>query len=101
VLPPERSGAAEHDARGVRRFLAGVAAARDVVSVAAAHVPMRWWRRPPFLPLPDRAWMRFRRETAFGSSRLRPSRADLTQYITWCGEMRRMRRRPGRSDRAR
>ena len=25
-----------------------------------------WWRRPPFLPLPDAAYLRFRLETAYG-----------------------------------
>ena len=29
--------------------------------------PPGWWRRPPFLPLPDREYLRFRLETQYGS----------------------------------
>jgi hypothetical protein len=59
---------------------------------AMVHVPPRWWRRPPFLPLPDRGWIRFRLETAYGDPRARPTVADLGAYSTWCAEMRHLRR---------
>ncbi len=34
----------------------------------ARAVPSRWWAQPPYVPLPDRAYLRFRLETAYGSA---------------------------------
>ena len=42
-----------------------------------------WWRRPPFLPLPDPAYLRFRLETQYGSDR-DPEPADVITYLHWC-----------------
>jgi hypothetical protein len=44
-----------------------------------------WWRRPPFLPLPDRDYLRFRWETAYGADG-RPEPDDLVAYLRWCKE---------------
>lgn len=44
-----------------------------------------WWRRPPFLPLPDRAYLRFRLQTMYGgegTGAFEP--ADLVAYLQWC-----------------
>jgi hypothetical protein len=49
-------------------------------------VPGSWWRRPPFLPVPDRAYMAFRMQTQYGDPRHRPERDDLISYLTWCRE---------------
>jgi hypothetical protein len=46
-------------------------------------IPTHWWSRPPFLPLPDRAYMRFRFETAYGADG-RPQVADVIRYLEWC-----------------
>jgi hypothetical protein len=43
----------------------------------------RWWRRAPFLPLPDRNYLRFRLETAYGEVTA-PRPADLIGYLEWC-----------------
>jgi hypothetical protein len=44
-----------------------------------------WWRRPPFLPLPDRAYLRFRMVTAYGGDGRRgPERDDVVAYLRWC-----------------
>jgi hypothetical protein len=43
-----------------------------------------WWRRPPFLPLPDPAYLRFRLQTAYGDAAHAPSPADLVTYLHWC-----------------
>ncbi len=51
----------------------------------AATSPARWWRRAPFVPRPDRAYLRFRTETAYGPD-ARPGRDDLTAYLRWCKE---------------
>jgi hypothetical protein len=42
-----------------------------------------WWRRPPFLPLPDPDYVRFRLQTAYGSSGA-PNGDDLVAYLNWC-----------------
>ena len=47
-----------------------------------------WWRRPPFLPLPDAGYLRFRMETAYGGAGDQPPRArDLVTYLRWVKEM--------------
>jgi hypothetical protein len=46
-------------------------------------IPPRWWRRPPFLPLPDRTYMRFRIETAYGATGT-TSADDVVRYLEWC-----------------
>jgi hypothetical protein len=46
-------------------------------------VPARWWARMPFLPVPDREYLRFRVETAYGADG-RPRVSDLVRYLEWC-----------------
>jgi hypothetical protein len=49
-----------------------------------------WWRRPPFLPLPAPAYLRFRLQTAYGGAgdqALDPG--DLVTYLRWCRSARR------------
>ena len=43
-----------------------------------------WWRRSPFLPLPDRAYLRFRLETQYGDPNHRPEPEDVVAYLEWC-----------------
>ncbi len=44
-----------------------------------------WWRRPPFLPLPDPDYLRFRLETAYGGrGDVAPAPEDLVTYLRWC-----------------
>jgi hypothetical protein len=44
-----------------------------------------WWRRPPFLPVPSREYLRFRLETAYGGSGDSPPHPDdLVTYLRWC-----------------
>jgi hypothetical protein len=53
----------------------------------ARAVPPQWWRRPPFLPLPDRAYIRFRLETAYGPG-TPPAPEDFVAYLAWCRDRR-------------
>jgi hypothetical protein len=46
--------------------------------------PAGWWRRPPFLPVPSREYVRFRLLTQYGDSDARASSADVVNYLTWC-----------------
>jgi hypothetical protein len=43
----------------------------------------RWWRRPPFLPVPDADYVRFRLETQYGTGGA-PDPADVVVYLRWC-----------------
>ena len=43
-----------------------------------------WWRRSPFLPLPDPGWLRFRLVTAYGGDGSGPVRgADIVDWLEW------------------
>lgn len=47
--------------------------------------PDGWWRRRPFLPLPDRDYLRFRMVTAYGGDGTAPPEPeDLITYLRWC-----------------
>lgn len=68
----------------VRRPDLWATAARAAVDLA----PSGWWRRPPFLPVPDPEWMRFRYVTAYGGdgqySPETPIRAeDVLTWLEW------------------
>ncbi|QGG95558.1 hypothetical protein [Actinomarinicola tropica] len=43
-----------------------------------------WWRRPPFLPVPDRAYWTFRSVTAFGGEGGAPDPDEVVAYLEWC-----------------
>ncbi|MCU1486225.1 MAG: hypothetical protein JWN67_2971 [Actinomycetia bacterium] len=46
-----------------------------------------WWRRRPFLPVPDPGYLRFRMQTAYGDTGQQPPiAADLVAYLRWCRE---------------
>ena len=48
-------------------------------------VPRRWWSRPPFLPVPDRSWLRFRLEAQYGGDGRGPViAADVVAFLEWC-----------------
>jgi hypothetical protein len=77
-------------ARG-RRWLVGTVAAvaaRPTLWATAVGQVRRlaapgWWRRRPFLPLPDPDYLRFRLTTAYGDDR-RPEPEDVVTYLQWC-----------------
>ncbi|MGH9022770.1 MAG: hypothetical protein ACRDV9_06690 [Acidimicrobiia bacterium] len=46
-----------------------------------------WWRRRPWLPIPDRSYLLFRLETAYGCSRV-PDVEDVLDYLRWCKSQR-------------
>lgn len=44
----------------------------------------RWWRRPPFLPVPDSDYWRFRMITQYGGDGTGPASADdVVAYLEW------------------
>ena len=60
-----------------------------LLSAAWAFRPRGWYRRPPFLPLPSRAYMSWRLETAYGDPGAIPPEEEIVRFITWSAEMRR------------
>lgn len=42
-----------------------------------------WYRRPPFLPLPDRTYLRWRMHTAYGRDDAVPPATDVVRYARW------------------
>jgi hypothetical protein len=54
-------------------------AARQAARIARPN----WWRRAPFLPIPNADYLRFRLETAYGDV-VAPRPADLVAYLEWC-----------------
>ncbi|HEV7887923.1 MAG TPA: hypothetical protein VGO92_10210 [Acidimicrobiales bacterium] len=69
-----------------------VAARPRLWAAALTLVPPRWWRRPPFLPVPDRRYLAFRMETQYGRSDAKADPADVVVYLEWCRTMRRLAR---------
>jgi hypothetical protein len=47
-----------------------------------------WWRRAPFLPLPDQQYLSFRMLTQYGSAKARFEAADVLSYLRWCRDWR-------------
>ncbi|MCH1436356.1 MAG: hypothetical protein L7U56_11840 [Acidimicrobiales bacterium] len=46
--------------------------------------PDRWWRRAPFLPVPDRALLEFRGTTQYGDPARAAEPEDLLAWLEWC-----------------
>ena len=42
-----------------------------------------WWHRAPFLPLPDRTYLRWRMHTAYGEHDIVPPAGDVIRYARW------------------
>ena len=60
-----------------------------LLSAAWAFRPRDWYRRPPFLPLPSKAYMGWRLETAYGERDAVPPADEIARFVTWSAEMRR------------
>ena len=48
-----------------------------------AMAPRNWWRRPPFLPIPDRDYAAWRIATVHGSADSELSAEELVSYLEW------------------
>jgi hypothetical protein len=56
---------------------------------ALGLAPPGWWRRRPFLPLPDRRYLAFRLQTMYGDPDHEPAPGDIVTYLEWCRGYRR------------
>lgn len=55
----------------------------DLLRTAWAFRRRNWWRRAPFLPLPDRAYLRWRMYTAYGDESAVPPVRDVVGFARW------------------
>ena len=55
----------------------------DLVRAAWAFRSRGWWRRPPFLPLPDREYLRWRMYTAYADEQAVPPVDDVVRFARW------------------
>ena len=83
------SRAARGWARVVRGVLVRPALWPTALRQALLLAPPGWWRRPPFLPLPDPGYLAFRLETMYGGAAPSPEADDLVAYLRWCRRYRR------------
>ena len=54
---------------------------------------LTWLSQAPYLPLPDRTYLRWRSLTAYGDSSAQVPSADLLLFLTWRAAYRRSRKR--------
>lgn len=79
-LPPARKWLGPVAVAVARRPWLWGTAVRQVVVLA----PNGWWRRRPWLPVPDDAYLRFRLVTQYGDGGHPPEPEDLVAYLRWC-----------------
>ena len=68
--------------------LAARAVLQPALAVSLLRVSWRfrareWWKRAPFLPLPDREYVRWRMHTAYGDHDAIPPAEDVIRYARW------------------
>lgn len=77
----------------LRLALRGVLSPRlgiDLLRAGWAFRRRGWWRSPPFLPLPDRRYLRWRMETAYGDADAVPPIEDVIGFARWRRETMRL-----------
>lgn len=57
--------------------------ALDLLATAWAFRRRGWWRHAPFLPLPDRAYVRWRMFTAYADEDAVPPVTDVIRFARW------------------
>jgi len=55
----------------------------EVARSSVAFAPIGWWRRFPFLPLPERRYLEWRRFTAYGTTDRALSGDDVVAFLEW------------------
>ena len=67
----------------VPRALVNPRLALDLLRALWAFRRRGWWSTPPFLPLPDETYLRWRMYTAYGSEDAVPPVADVIGFARW------------------
>jgi hypothetical protein len=57
--------------------------ALDLLRTMWAFRRRAWWRQAPFLPLPDREYLRWRMYTAYGDEAAIPPVQDVIGFARW------------------
>ncbi len=65
------------------RALMSPRAALDLLALAWAMRARGWYRRPPFLPVPPREYVRWRMYTAYGDELAVPPPEDVLRFARW------------------
>ena len=73
------------------RVAARPRALRAMLGAAWRFRARRWWRRPPFLPVPPREYLEWRMHTAYGDGGREPTAGELERYLRWANRMHRTR----------
>lgn len=55
----------------------------DLIRIAWRFRSNSWYRRVPFLPLPDSTYLRWRMYTAYGDYNAVPPVTDVERYARW------------------
>jgi hypothetical protein len=55
----------------------------DLLRTAWAFRRRAWWTRPPYLPLPDRTYLRWRMYTAYADEAAVPPVGDVIRFARW------------------
>lgn len=62
----------------------------DLLRTAWAFRRRGWWRSAPFLPVPDRSYLRWRMYTAYASEDAVPPAEDVVRFARWRRETMRL-----------
>jgi hypothetical protein len=85
VVESHRNGPTRHTMRTVAAALARRPGLWGRAVAVLVHLAAPgWWRRRPFIPLPDDRLWAFRMETAYGRPDADPSPEDVVAYVAWC-----------------
>jgi hypothetical protein len=55
----------------------------DLITAAWAFRRRNWWRTAPYLPLPDRRYLRWRMYTAYADEDAVPPIDDVIRFVRW------------------
>lgn len=67
----------------VLRSLINPRLALDLLRTGWAFRRRDWWRSVPFLPVPDRTYLRWRMYTAYGDESAVPPAEDVISFARW------------------
>ena len=62
----------------------------DLLKTGWAFRRRQWWSQSPFLPLPDRTYLRWRMYTAYGDESAVPPVEDVVRFARWRRETMRL-----------
>ncbi len=72
------------------RALVNPRLALDLLHLTWSFRARDWYRRPPFLPVPPREYMRWRMFTAYGDENAVPPVEDIVGFARWRRETMRL-----------